>query len=55
MILLIATIISLLAWPALGYFTGIVMAVNYIIVMLIVHFVENRKRGNYDGWDGYDD
>ncbi len=54
MILLIATIISLLAWPALGYVAALLMAVNYIIIIFIVRFIENRKREEIDGWDGYE-
>ncbi|VEA68522.1 Uncharacterised protein [Serratia rubidaea] len=54
MIFLLAIILGLLAWPALGYVAALLMAANYIIIIFIVRFIENRKREEIDGWDGYE-
>ena len=45
----------LLLWNILGLASVAIWLANAVIMSSINRYVVTRKRGNYDGWDGYDD
>lgn len=45
----------LLLGNILGLASVALWLANTAIMTLIARYVVTRKRGNYDGWDGYDD
>lgn len=45
----------LLLGNILGLASVALWLANTVILTLITRYVVTRKRGSYDGWDGYDD
>jgi hypothetical protein len=46
---------ALFLYNILGWLAVVVWVANTVILSLLTRYVMTRKRGNYDGWDGYDD
>lgn len=44
----------LLLGSILGLAAAAIWLANTVILTLITRYVVTRRRGNYDGWDGYD-
>ncbi|MGO4744035.1 hypothetical protein [Serratia quinivorans] len=45
----------LLLGSILGLASVVLWLANSVILALLTRYAMTRKRGNYDGWDGYDD